>query len=103
MQPDDALGLHPLAMLFPPLDDAEFEALREDIREHGLCEPITVFENKILDGTHRYKAYLAVGVAPRFRDYEGSEPRLRARPEPAPAAPDDDPAGPGPGAAVVSS
>ena len=33
MQPDDAPEFHPLAMLFPPLDDAEFEALREDIRE----------------------------------------------------------------------
>ena len=74
MQPDDALEFHPLAMLFPPLDDAAFEALKEDIREHGLREPITVFENKILDGIHRYKACLAVGVAPRFRDYEGGSP-----------------------------
>jgi ParB-like chromosome segregation protein Spo0J len=74
MQPDDALEYHPLATIFPPLDPAEFEALKEDIREHGLREPITVFENKILDGIHRYKACLAVGVAPRFRDYEGNEP-----------------------------
>ena len=74
MQPDDALEFHPLAMLFPPLDDAALEALKEDIREHGLREPITVFENKILDGIHRYKACLAVGVEPRFRDYEGGEP-----------------------------
>jgi hypothetical protein len=74
MQPGDALENHPLATLFPPLDDAEFEALKEDIREHGLREPITVFENKILDGTHRYKACLAVGVAPRFRDYDGGSP-----------------------------
>jgi hypothetical protein len=103
MQPDDTLAFHPLARIFPPLDPAEFEALKADIRAHGLREPIMVFENKILDGIHRYKACLAVGVAPRFRDYEGGEPRLRARPEPAPAAPDDDPAGPGPGAAVVSS
>ena len=74
MQPDDGLEFHPLAMLFPPLDDAEFEALREDIREYGLREPITVLENKILDGIHRYKACLAVGVEPRFRPYEGDSP-----------------------------
>ena len=76
MQPDDALEFHPLAMLFPPLDDAEFEALKEDIREHGLREPITVLENKILDGIHRYKACLAVGVAPTVRDFDGGEPVL---------------------------
>ncbi len=33
-----------------------------------------MLENKILDGIHRYKACLAVGVAPRFRAYEGGEP-----------------------------
>jgi hypothetical protein len=68
------MEFHSLAALFPPLDDAEFEALKADIREHGLREPITVFENKILDGTHRYKACLAVGVAPRFRDHQGGSP-----------------------------
>jgi hypothetical protein len=41
MQPDDELEFHPLAMLFPPLDDAEFEALKTDIREHGLREAIS--------------------------------------------------------------
>jgi hypothetical protein len=74
MQSRDALEYHPLATLFPPLDDAEFEALKENIRENGLREEIWLYEGKILDETHRYKACLAVGVAPRFRDYEGGEP-----------------------------
>ena len=41
MQPDDALEFHPLATLFPPVGDAEFEALKEDIREHGQREAIS--------------------------------------------------------------
>jgi hypothetical protein len=76
MDPNAAteLEFHPLAALFPPLDDAAFEALKADIREHGLREAIWLYEGKILDGTHRYKACLAVGVAPSFRDYEGGSP-----------------------------
>jgi hypothetical protein len=74
MQPNDALEFHPLATLFPPLNDTEFEALKEDIREHGLREDIWLYEGKILDGTHRHKACLAVGVEPRFRHYEGDSP-----------------------------
>jgi ParB-like chromosome segregation protein Spo0J len=34
-------------------ENVVLEDLKEDIREHGLREPITVFENRILDGTHR--------------------------------------------------
>jgi hypothetical protein len=74
MQPNDALEFHSLAALFPALNGADFEALKEDIREHGLREDIWLYEGKILDGAHRYKACLAVGVAPRFRDYEGASP-----------------------------
>ena len=74
MQPNDAIEFHSLATLFPPLDDAAFEALTEDIREHGLREDIWLYEGKILDGTHRHKACLAVGVEPRFRHYEGDSP-----------------------------
>jgi ParB-like nuclease domain len=65
---------HPLAALFPPLDEKELDELAADIREHGLREPIVTFEGKILDGRNRYLACERAGVAPRFKEYTGSDP-----------------------------
>jgi hypothetical protein len=63
-----------LANIFPMLAGDEAKALAHDILEHGLREPITVFEGKILDGRNRYIACLEVGVGPRFTPYKGDNP-----------------------------
>jgi ParB-like chromosome segregation protein Spo0J len=39
---------HPLADIFPMLDDDELKALAEDIKAKGLTEPITLYEDKVL-------------------------------------------------------
>src|SRR5262249_19579157 len=44
------------------------------IREHGLHEPIVVYEDKILDGRNRYRACLAAGIDPTFTAYTGDDP-----------------------------
>jgi ParB-like chromosome segregation protein Spo0J len=61
-------AFHELATVFPLLEGGEYTALIDDIRTHGLLEPITLFEGKILDGRNRYRACLAAGVEPRFRE-----------------------------------
>jgi ParB-like chromosome segregation protein Spo0J len=65
---------HDLANIFPLLAGDEAKALANDILEHGLREPITLLEGKILDGRNRYNACLDVGVEPRFASYRGDNP-----------------------------
>ncbi|HEY7651941.1 MAG TPA: ParB N-terminal domain-containing protein [Methylomirabilota bacterium] len=69
---------HELALVFPPMIEPEFVALREDIREHGQNEPITLYEGKILDGIHRYRACQELGREPRVVRFEGN-PRAAAQ------------------------
>ena len=66
--------LHELCKLFPPMPEDQFEALVEDIRENGLRDPIVIYENKILDGRHRYRACQVLGRQPVSVIYEGDDP-----------------------------
>jgi ParB-like nuclease domain len=70
----EKLMIHPLAELIPAMAADEFRELCEDIAENGLREPIVLYQQKVLDGRHRYRACLEVGVEPTFRDYAGEEP-----------------------------
>lgn len=66
-----SLELHPLCTLFPRLTGAEFDALCADIKANGLREPITTHDGMVLDGGNRYRACVAVGVEPKFREFDG--------------------------------
>ena len=44
---------HPLAQLFPLMEGPAFEALVADIRANGLMNPITLCDDKLLDGRNR--------------------------------------------------
>ena len=66
-----APGLHEVARLFPPMTQAEFEALKEDIGRHGLREPITTSEGEIVDGIHRDRACRELGIEPRYVEWSG--------------------------------
>lgn len=63
--------LHPLCALFPRMNGAEFNALRDDIKANGLRQPIVLHEGMILDGGNRYAACLAAGVEPTFTQFDG--------------------------------
>ena len=67
---------HPLAALFPMLDDEELKALAKDIKAKGLREPITLYEGKVLDGRNRYRAcdLADLELEPDdFTQYEGDD------------------------------
>jgi hypothetical protein len=69
-----AMEFHPLANLFPMLDEQQAEVLASDIRAHGLRQAITTFDGKILDGRNRYLACVSAGVEPRFKEFAGADP-----------------------------
>jgi len=66
--------IHPIADIFPRMPESELAALAEDIGDNGLLEAIWLYEGKILDGRHRYRACEISGVEPEFRQYEGDDP-----------------------------
>jgi ParB-like chromosome segregation protein Spo0J len=66
------LEFHPIANLFPLMQGQEFDALVLDIKTNGLREAITLLDDKILDGRNRYRACVAAGVEPIFRQYDGN-------------------------------
>jgi len=58
---------HQACLLLPKMDSEEFNALRDSIRKgYDRQHPITLFEEKILDGRHRFEACKAEGVIPFF-------------------------------------
>jgi ParB-like chromosome segregation protein Spo0J len=49
----------------PPLDEAEYAALRDDIAEHGVIYPLVVDEDgNVLDGHHRQAICQELGITP---------------------------------------
>lgn len=54
--------MHPIADMVPPMTAEEYAELKADIKAHGLHEPITLYEGKILDGKHRYRACRELGL-----------------------------------------
>lgn len=62
---------HPAADAFPALEGAEFDALVEDIRQHGQREPIVLHNGMILDGRNRYRAVTLLSMKPKFVEWDG--------------------------------
>jgi len=53
---------HELSKAFPPMSDEEFQDLKDSIGNIGVQSPIVIFEDKVIDGWHRYTAALDVGL-----------------------------------------
>lgn len=68
------MKFHPLAECLPMLPGHELSELANDIRKNGLRIPVTVFEEKILDGRNRYAACKQAKIKVRYEPYEGDDP-----------------------------
>lgn len=51
----------------------EFEALKLSIKTLGQLDPIVSYKGEILDGRHRYKACIELGIQPVIVQFEGSD------------------------------
>ena len=67
---------HELSKAFPPMSDEEYQDLKDSIENIGVQQPIVIYEEKIIDGWHRYSAANDVGVScPEVELDEDEDPR----------------------------
>lgn len=57
-----SVEVHPAAELFPWMDDASFEALKQDIKQHGQRDYVTFYKGQLLDGRNRWAACAELGI-----------------------------------------
>ena len=70
-----ALMAHPLANAYRDMTAEEYAVLKADIAKNGVRVAGWVYEGKILDGRHRYRAAMEVGKSCPMQEYRGSDPR----------------------------
>ena len=65
---------HPIADVWPMMDEAKIAELADDIRKNGQLVPVWLYEGKILDGRNRWAACKIAGAEPKTKEYTGDEP-----------------------------
>lgn len=70
---------HPIADVWPMMDEAKLAELADDIRKNGQLVPVWLYEGKILDGRNRWAACKIAGVDPKTKEYTGDEPTAFAQ------------------------
>jgi hypothetical protein len=68
------LKQHPLSAAFPPMQTAEYQALKDSVTNVGVQNPITLFEGQVLDGWNRYQAALDVGMPCPTIEFADADP-----------------------------
>ena len=72
MPKSTSLYPHAFAKILPAMADSDFDSLRESLKTDGyIGPPIYTFEGKILDGVHRYRLCVELGIEPPFVEYSG--------------------------------
>lgn len=54
---------HPLSAAFPAMSAEDFQALKDSVESTGVLNPITIYEDQVLDGWHRYQAAVQLGIS----------------------------------------
>lgn len=59
------IEVHPAAMLFPEMGEADLTALYESVKAHGVRVPLKFYQGKLLDGRNRLRASVMAGLDTR--------------------------------------
>lgn len=57
-------AIHPIAAEFPPMSARELRMLEMDITDHGIRQPLTLWQEKVVDGRHRLQIARKLGLPP---------------------------------------
>jgi ParB-like nuclease domain len=72
------LETHAYSLLFPTMENDQFQRLQADIKVNGQFEPIHLYKGKILDGAHRYRACVALKKKPKTVVFKGNDEKALA-------------------------
>jgi hypothetical protein len=67
------MQFHPLANLLPMFDGPQWAEFVASIKDKGQLDPIVTHDGMILDGRHRYRACVELGMAPAFVEFQGDD------------------------------
>ena len=57
------MTLHPLTETHPVMTKEQYEAFKLDIQNNGQLQPVLLYRGKIVDGRHRLRALLDLGIS----------------------------------------
>lgn len=64
------MKFHPMAEIFPLMQDDELEGLVQDIKARGQQNPVVVLDNMVLDGRNRFRACKKLGIEPKTINFK---------------------------------
>ena len=67
-----AYSIDPCCAAIPPMHHDEYLSHKASLLRNGQLEPILVFENRIIDGRHRFSACNELGIKPVFKQFIGT-------------------------------
>lgn len=65
---------HPVAALFPLMDEDEFSILCESVKAQGIRQPVETYNGEVIDGRNRQLAGIATGKDVPYCELEGEWP-----------------------------
>lgn len=71
--------VHPLALTIPAMTEQEREQLRESILRDGVQVPIVIYQDKVLDGRHRFYFAATLKKPVRIEEFEGTDEEAKRR------------------------